>query len=145
MRSRKNCAYSGRPPRMAVAVNAPASSRNTCPYFGLAKTAVVCQDGIEERMRVHPARTISAQHIGRCGPLLKRFGELLRPLPEFVEQPRVLDGDDGLGCEVLDQLDLLVGERANFLTEDRDDANEFIFIAASARLEHCDNRRARRQ
>ena len=33
--------------------------------------------------------------------------------PQFVEQPRVLDGDDGLGGEVLDQLDLLFGEWVN--------------------------------
>ena len=34
---------------------------------------------------------------------------------QFVEQPRVLDGDDGLGGEVGDQFDLLVGEGPNFL------------------------------
>ena len=33
---------------------------------------------------------------------------------QLVEQAGVLDGDDGLGGEVLDQLDLLVGERAHF-------------------------------
>ena len=32
-----------------------------------------------------------------------------------LEQPRVLDGDDGLGGEVLNQLDLLVGERPHLL------------------------------
>ena len=36
-------------------------------------------------------------------------------LTQFVEQPRVLDGDDGLGSEVLDQRDLLISERTNFL------------------------------
>jgi hypothetical protein len=35
---------------------------------------------------------------------------LLQRLPQFVEQPRVLDGYDSLGCEVLDQLDLLLGK-----------------------------------
>ena len=39
---------------------------------------------------------------------------------QLVEQPRVLDGDDGLVGEILDQLDLLVGERANFLAIDDD-------------------------
>ena len=34
-----------------------------------------------------------------------------------VEQPRVLDGDDSLGGEVLHQLDLLVGERADLLAD----------------------------
>ena len=34
-----------------------------------------------------------------------------RGFAQLVEQPCVLDGDDGLRGEVLDQLDLLVGER----------------------------------
>ena len=34
---------------------------------------------------------------------------------QFVEQSRVLDGDNGLGGEVLDQFDLLLGEGTNFL------------------------------
>ena len=48
------------------------------------------------------------EHVGGRGLLLKRFAQ-------FVEQPRVLNGDDGLGGEVRDQLDLLVGEGTNFL------------------------------
>ena len=34
---------------------------------------------------------------------------------QFVEQPRVLDGDDGLSGEALYQFNLLVGEGADFL------------------------------
>src|SRR6516164_4902128 len=40
----------------------------------------------------------------------------------FIQQPRILDGDDGLCGEVLHELDLLVGERPNFLAVDCDDA-----------------------
>ena len=43
---------------------------------------------------------------------------------QFIEQPRVLDGDDGLGGEVLHQLDLLVGERSNLLAVDDDSADQ---------------------
>jgi hypothetical protein len=28
--------------------------------------------------------------------------EIVGGIAQFVEQPRVLDGDDGLGCEILD-------------------------------------------
>ena len=35
---------------------------------------------------------------------------------QFVQQPRILDGDDSLGGEVRDQLDLLLGKWTNFLT-----------------------------
>ena len=38
---------------------------------------------------------------------------------QLVEQPRILDGDDRLGGEVLDQFDLLVGEGTNLLAVKR--------------------------
>ena len=47
---------------------------------------------------------------------------------ELVEQPRVLDGDDGLRGEVRDQLDLLVGERPHFLPVNSDGADQFIVL-----------------
>ncbi len=37
---------------------------------------------------------------------------VISALTQLVEQPRILDGDDGLGGEVVNQLDLLVGETA---------------------------------
>ena len=45
------------------------------------------------------------QHLGRCGLLLQRRSQL-------IEQPRVLNGDDGLVGEVWAEFDLLVGEGA---------------------------------
>src|SRR5262249_47779368 len=50
----------------------------------------------------------------------------LQRFPAFIEQSRVLDGDDGLGSEVLYQLNLLVGEWADFLAIDRNSADQFI-------------------
>ena len=64
------------------------------------------------------------QHLGRRSLLLQRLAEIVSALAQLVEQPRVLDGDHGLGGEVLDQLDLLVGERADLLAEDRDRADQ---------------------
>src|SRR5262249_11739701 len=49
-------------------------------------------------------------------------------LPQFLEQARVLDGDDGLLRKIADQLDLLVGEGTNFLTEDGDGPNQVIIL-----------------
>ena len=40
--------------------------------------------------------------------LLQRLGQIVGTLAQFVEQPCILDGDDGLGGEIMDQLDLLV-------------------------------------
>ena len=52
------------------------------------------------------------------------FGEIVGALAQLVEQPRVLDGDDGLRGEVLHQLDLLVGERPHLLAIDDDSADQ---------------------
>ena len=49
-------------------------------------------------------------------------------LTQFVEQPRVLDGDDGLRGEVRDQLDLLVGERTHFLAGQDECTNHFALV-----------------
>ena len=58
---------------------------------------------VEHRLQIEGRAADDLEHVGGGGLLLQRFAQL-------VEQPRVLDSDDGLGGEVLDQLDLLVGE-----------------------------------
>ena len=45
---------------------------------------------------------------------------------QFVEQTRVLDGDDGLGGKVLNQFDLLVRKRAYLATPYRDNAHQIL-------------------
>src|SRR5215467_12413453 len=54
--------------------------------------------------------------------------ELLIQLVEIIEQPRVLDGDDGLGGEISEQIDLLLGERAHFLAINADHTNQLTFL-----------------
>ncbi len=46
----------------------------------------------------------------------------------FVEQPRVLDGDYGLACEVRNQCDLLVGERPDLPAIDANSADQLIIL-----------------
>ena len=41
------------------------------------------------------------KHLRRRRLLLQRLGEIVRTLTQFIEYPRVLDGNDRLGCEVL--------------------------------------------
>ena len=60
--------------------------------------------------------------------LADRAGEIVGAGAQFVEQADVLDGDDGLVGEVRDQLDLLVGERADLLAVDADGADQFVFL-----------------
>ena len=47
---------------------------------------------------------------------------------ELVEQAGVLDGDDGLRREILDQLDLFVGERPHLLAVNADYADQFVVL-----------------
>ena len=47
---------------------------------------------------------------------------------QLVEQPRVLDGDDGLSGEVCHQLYLLIRERPYLLTVDPDGPDQLAFV-----------------
>src|SRR5262249_2953461 len=60
--------------------------------------------------------------------LVDRARKLRRAGAQFAEQPRVLDGDDRLGGEILQQRDLLVGKRPRFLPEDDDGADQFMVL-----------------
>jgi protein gp37 len=60
------------------------------------------------------------------------LAEVVGALTQFVEQPRVLDGDDRLGGEAREQRDLLLVKESDFWTVDCDNANRLIV------LEHWD-------
>ena len=75
----------------------------------------------EHRLQFAGRAADDPQHVGGGGLLLQRFAQL-------VEQPGVLDGDDGLSGEVRDQLDLLVGERAHLLAVDDDRADQLVLL-----------------
>ena len=51
-----------------------------------------------------------------------------------VNQPRVLHRDHRLSGEVLQQRDLLVGERPHLLAEDRDDAEQRVILAQRTQI-----------
>jgi hypothetical protein len=60
------------------------------------------------------------------GLLLQGFAQIFRSLSQLIEQARVLDGDDGLGSKVLDQLDLFVRERQHFGAIDKKRTNQLL-------------------
>ena len=45
-----------------------------------------------------------------------RWRSVLQRLPQFIKQPRVLDGDNGLSRKVCDKSNLFVGKGTNFVT-----------------------------
>ena len=78
------------------------------------------------------ASNTGRQFAGRCVDHLQHFGGrglLLQRLPLLGDQPRVLHRDHRLGGEVLQQGDLLVGERPDFLAVDRKDAEQAVLLA----------------
>ena len=52
--------------------------------------------------------------------LLQGFAQIIGEVPQLFQQPGVLDGDDRLGREILDQLDLLAAEWSRLLSENHD-------------------------
>ena len=66
---------------------------------------------VEHGLQIEGRAADDLEHVGGRGLLLQRFAQL-------VEQSRVLDGDDGLGGEIRDQLNLFVAERSHFLAVD---------------------------
>ena len=83
---------------------------------------------LEHRLELAGRTADDLQHLRRRGLLLQRFGEIVGTLAQFLEQPRVLDRDDGLGGEVLHQLDLLFGERTNLGPIDADGADRLVVL-----------------
>jgi len=81
--------------------------------FGLADACCVLKHRLEHRLQLAGRGTDNLEHVGGSCLLLERF-------PQLVEQSRVLDSDDGLGGEILYQLDLLLGERRNMLAVNGD-------------------------
>src|SRR5262249_18672487 len=75
----------------------------------------------EHRLEIETRAANDLEYVGGGGLLLQRFAEL-------VEQPRILDGNDGLVGEILNQVDLLVGERADLLAVDSDRAHQRVVL-----------------
>ena len=82
-------------------------------HIRLAQPSGRLDQRIEHHLQIEGRAADHLEHVGGGGLLLQQFAQ-------FVQQAGVLDGDDGLIGEVLDQLDLLVGERAYLLAIDGD-------------------------
>ena len=96
--------------------------------LGLADPRRILQHGLEHRLQLARRALNDAQHVRRRRLLLQRFGEIVGALAQFVEQPRILDGDDGLGGKTRQQVDLCLAEGTNFLAIDRDQADQLIVL-----------------
>ena len=91
--------------------------------IGLAQAGCGLRKGVEHLLQVEGRAADHLEHVGGRGLLLQGFGEILGALLQFVEQPRILDGDDGLVGEGLQQLNVMVRERAGLGAGNGDDAD----------------------
>src|SRR5512132_1646663 len=96
--------------------------------LGLADAHRFLHHGIEDGLQLAGRSGNDLQHFRGRRLLLQRLGEIVRALAQLVEQPRVLDGDDGLRSEVLEKLDLLVVERSDLLAVDVDRPDEPVLL-----------------
>ena len=88
---------------------------------GIAEPGRRFDKRLQHRLQIESRAADDLEHVGGGGLLLQRFTQL-------AKQPRILDGDDGLGGKVLHQLDLLVGERTYLLPVDEDSADQLVFL-----------------
>src|SRR5262245_27907087 len=93
---------------------------NVC-IFRFAQPSSRLHEGVQHHLQVKRRTADDLEDIGGGGLLLKRFTQL-------IEQPCVLDGDDGLSCEVLEQIDLLLGEGLHFLSVDENSTHQLILL-----------------
>src|SRR5262249_8976735 len=67
-------------------------------------------------------------NLGGRSLLRQRLAQIICTLPQLVEEPRVLDGDDGVRDKILDHPVLLGSEGADFLTEHINRADQLIVL-----------------
>ena len=75
-------------------------------------------DSVEHRLHVSRRAADNAEHLGGSSLMLQRLAQFRVAFLEFLEQPRVFDGDDSLVGEGLQQLDLFVREGLNLHAAD---------------------------
>src|SRR5215471_2014461 len=76
---------------------------------------------MEHRLKLTWGTANNFQHLG-CRRLL------LQGLAQLVEEARVLDGDDGLGREVLHQFNLFIGEGTYLCAIDEKGTKQLIVL-----------------
>jgi hypothetical protein len=84
---------------------------------GVADADGFLQHGLKNGLQITRRAADDLQHL-RCG------GLLLKGLAQFIQEPRVLDGDNGLSGEILDKSDLPVGKRKYPRASQHDHSND---------------------
>src|SRR5262245_3459430 len=104
--------------RQPVHISVPLHDGTT---FGLAKPRSRCGQRIEHCLEIEGGSADDLEYVGGGCLLLQRF-------TQFIKETGILDGDDGLGGEVLNQLYLLIGEWLPLLTVNDNRADQLVVL-----------------
>ena len=110
--------------------------------LGLAKPGCVLDERIENRLKIKRRTADDFQNFAGRRLLVQRFGEIAVAFLQFLEQPHVLDGDDGLVGEGLKQRHLLFGKRLDLRSTNGNHPNGPVPPAVAASQEMYECRRA---
>src|SRR5262252_3859368 len=100
--------------RRIISNNAPQHLSIEAIYkssIGSTKPHRTFRDSFKNWLKIERRTANDLQHIRGCGLLLERFAQ-------FVKQPRVLDGDDGLCGERPQKRKLFIRKRAGRMAHD---------------------------
>src|SRR5262249_48204393 len=89
----------------------------------------------QHRLQIEGGLADDLEHVTCRGLIFERLLQVARAAAQFVEQPRILHRDDRLRREVLQQRDLLVGERPYVLAVYRDRGEQVGVFSQSNRDE----------
>ena len=95
--------------------------------LGVADADGILQYGCKHRLKIAGRAADNLEHLRRGSLLLQRLGEVGGPLAQFVEQPRILDGDDSLGSEIRNEEYLFVSKGTDFLAKQSEYTDQVIF------------------
>src|SRR5262249_7308370 len=93
----------------------------------VAQAHRTAHDGVEHWLDIDWRATDHAKNLAGCRLLLQRFGEITVPSLQFLKEPHVLDGDDGLVGEGLEQGDIRLRKPSGFTSGNGDGADRHPF------------------
>ena len=96
--------------------------------LGVANPDRILQHGCKYRLKIAGGAANNLQHLRRGRLLLQRLGEIVGALAQFVEQARIFDSNDGLGSEILNQRNLLVGKGSNLMAVQAEHTDQFVLL-----------------
>jgi len=88
--------------------------------FGVAQPRRSFGQRVEHRLQIKGRAADDLQHFARRGLVFERFFEVARARVQFIEQPDILDRDDGLVGEGLQEIDLRLRKRRDVTALDVD-------------------------